>query len=180
MAKQMQCVNSHTYSGNIGDPCPHCKRLYDDLDKTRIVSPPDTIPAKGHVKDDGRTTTIFGHLGTLDDPVVGWLACVEGPNLGSDWRLVAGRNSIGRSKDRQVNLDEDQAVSSGNHAYISYDPRRNAFSVLPGDSRGLVYCNGAEVAVATALNAYDRIEVGASTLVFVPLVGPQFQWTLSS
>jgi hypothetical protein len=41
-------------------------------------------------------------------------------------------------------------------------------------ARALVYCNGQAGADSVVLQPHDRIELGASTLVFVPLVGPQF------
>ena len=59
---------------------------------------------------------------------------------------------------------------------ISFDPRRGSFSLAPGDGSALVYCNGQEVLVPVALAPFDRIELGASTLLFVPLVGERFSW----
>lgn len=176
MASQMQCYRNHLYSGNPGDSCPFCEQLDDDLSKTHIAPMTDTVDGRQAAGADGRTFGFYSHLLSGNEPVVGWVACVEGPDLGSDWRLVAGRNEVGRSKEMSVCLSKDKHVSGSRHAFITYDPRGNAFTVLPGDSRGLVYLNQAPVAMPTVLRAYDRIELGKSVLVFVPLTGDNFQW----
>ena len=108
--------------------------------------------------------------------MVGWLACVAGPDRGRDWRLVSGRNAIGRADGMPVQLSGDPKVSRDRHAVVSFDPRRAAFTLAPGDGQGLVYLNGQEVLVGTPLAAHERIELGDSVLVFVPLVGERFAW----
>lgn len=123
-----------------------------------------------------RTVGVYAHLGAAVEPVVGWLVCVAGPEVGRDWRLVGGRNAIGRGEGMAVRLATDMGVSRDRHAVVSFDPRRRAFTLAPGGGTALVYCNGHEVAVPVTLSPYDRIEVGASTLVFVPLVGEHFAW----
>jgi hypothetical protein len=124
----------------------------------------------------GKTVGIYAHLGSAVDPVVGWLACVDGPDKGRDWRLVSGRNAIGRADGMPVRLASDTSVSRDRHAVVSFDPRRRSFSLAPGEGSGLVYCNGQEVVMPVTLVPLDRIELGASTLVFVPLVGANFSW----
>lgn len=124
----------------------------------------------------GRTIGIYAHLGAAAEPVVGWVVCIEGPDKGCDWRLVGGRNAIGRGEGMPVQLAGDPAVSRERHAVISFDPRRRSFTLAPGDGSGLVYCNGREVVVPQPLMGGDRIELGASTLLFVPLVGESFAW----
>ena len=39
------------------------------------------------------------------DPAVGFLICIEGPDRGADYRLVAGRNFIGRLPSMDVAAD---------------------------------------------------------------------------
>lgn len=133
-------------------------------------------PTAGPGFAPGRTVGVYAHLGAAAEPVVGWVVCIEGPDKGCDWRLVGGRNAIGRGEDMPVRLAGDPAVSRERHAVISFDPRRRSFTLAPGDGTGLVYCNGHEVVVPQPLMASDRIELGASTLLFVPLVGELFAW----
>lgn len=187
---QHQCPRFHLYNAPEGQDagCPVCAAQQAELARTRGVwgdapsaedpSQSTTVePARaGGGVPGGKTVGIYAHLGSAVDPVVGWLACVDGPDKGRDWRLVSGRNAIGRGEGMPVRLTADASVSRERHAVISFDPRRRSFSLAPGEGPGLVYCNGQEVVVSVTLAPYDRIEVGASTLQFVPLVGPHFSW----
>ena len=187
---QHQCPRFHLYNAPEGDDsgCPVCAAQQAELARTRGVwgdapitedisqnTTVDPRPPSG-VPMPGATVGIYAHLGGAADPVVGWLACIDGPDKGRDWRLVSGRNAIGRGDGMPVRLAGDPSVSRDRHAVISFDPRRRSFSLAPGEGQGLVYCNGQEVVMPVTLAAHDRIEVGASTLLFVPLVGPRFSW----
>jgi len=110
------------------------------------------------------------------DPVVGWLVCIEGPEKGRDYRLRSERNSIGRGADMAICISGDEAISRTNHAFISYNPRNVSFRIAPGDGRGMAYLNGEEVDVPMPLKAYDRIELGQTHLIFVPLCSEKFNW----
>lgn len=48
--------------------------------------------------------------------------------------------------------------------------------ILPGDSNGLVYLNGEAVYLPQPLSAYDVIEMGESTFLFVPFCGEHYMW----
>lgn len=180
---QLQCAQGHLYSVAPGQSelCPVCATMSAELLKTRgIYEPQATRPADPDhyaAGDTTRTVGVYDHLATEVDPVVGWLACVDGADRGRDWRLVAGRNPIGRGEGMPVRLSGDAAVSRERHAVVSFEPKRQAFTLLPGESRGLVYHNGVEVLTPVALKAHDRIELGKSTLIFIPLAGPDFSWS---
>lgn len=113
------------------------------------------------------------------DPVVGWLVCVAGPETGNDYRLHAEKNFIGRGETMDVRIASDNTISRENHAALSFDPKKECFRLLPGDGRGLVYLNGEEVVAPEVLNAGDRIELGDTVLLFVPLCGPDFRWPVA-
>ena len=110
------------------------------------------------------------------DPVVGWLACVEGPSRGKSYTIRGGINSIGRGDRMDITITGDRTISMENHARISYSDRNNRFNLLPGDGRNIVYLNGEEVFSATPLQAYDLIDFGETKLLFVPLCGERFTW----
>ena len=99
-----------------------------------------------------------------------------GPNRGADYKLVAGRNFIGRAAAMDVALTDDDTVSRESHALVTYDAKHNRFSLSPGQGRGITYCNDEQVEMVRPLNAYDVIEVGKSQLIFLPLCGEKFQW----
>lgn len=109
-------------------------------------------------------------------PVVGWLICIKGNNIGRDYRLVSGRNFVGRGNDMDVCLKGDMSVSRNSHAIIVYDPKSNIFLAQPGTSKELFYINGDLVLSPIKLNAYDRISIGETELVFAPLCGSEFEW----
>ena len=107
---------------------------------------------------------------------MGFLVCIAGPHRGADYKLVAGRNFIGRAAAMDVALADDDTVSRESHALVTYDVKHNTFSLSPGQGRGITYCNDEQVEMVRPLNAYDVIEVGKSQLVFLPLCGDRFQW----
>ena len=110
------------------------------------------------------------------DPVVGWLVCVKGPNRGRDYRLHSGTNFIGRSKEMDVCIENDQTISKKNAASISYDDRSKTFFIQKGEVRNLLYLNGKPVRSDADIVAYDRLEIGSTELVFLPLCGENFDW----
>jgi hypothetical protein len=79
-----------------------------------------------------------------------------------------------------VAITGDATVSRENHAVVSFNPKRQSFRLAPGDSRGLVYLNDEEVTLAVELNPYDRIELGETTLLFVPFCGESFSWPVEA
>lgn len=158
-------VNSVNVNNEIGETIA----IYDSL--TEQVSKSD-LPDHRH----DETVSIYDHLHSKVEPVVGWLASIAGPQIGKDWRLIAGKNSIGRSEQMSVSIDDD-SVSREKHAFISFDPKKSTFTLMMGDSSGLVYCNDDEVTLPVKLKAYDRIEVGKTIMIFVPLLGEHFQWS---
>ncbi|WP_207732236.1 FHA domain-containing protein [Heliobacterium chlorum] len=101
---------------------------------------------------------------------------MEGAELGKDYRLHSEKNFIGRSEKMDVVIRDDETISRENHAIVSYDPKKNSFRLHPGDGRGLVYINGEEVTIPIPIEAYDMIEIGETTLQFVPFCGDRFQW----
>lgn len=173
MSQVMCDRNQHLYDPSQGR-CPACESEDLELSKTRAFYEP--IPTRQAPADDSihKTTAYYGDLEVT--PVVGWVACVGGPDKGRDWRLVAGSNFVGRAPSMAVALGSDKKVSSERHAIIRFEPVHQVFSLLPGDAHGLVYLNGVDVMVPSPLAAHDRIELGASTLVFVPLAGEKFRW----
>lgn len=171
---QVMCPrNQHLYDPSQGH-CPACASEDLELSKTRAFYEP-TPTRQAPVDDAGGQTT--GYYGDLEvTPVVGWVACIAGPDKGRDWRLVAGSNFIGRSPSMTVVLVGDTKVSRERHAIIRFEPVHQVFSLLPGAAHGLVYLNDNDVMVPMPLAAHDRIVLGASTLMFVPLAGERFRW----
>lgn len=128
------------------------------------------------VEDYGQTTpaSVGGEEGF--DPIVGWLICVKGPNRGKDYRLHSGTNFIGRGKQNDVCIENDQSISNYHHVSVSYDEREKVFYITKGEVRNPTYLNGKALRSDADLVIYDRIEIGNSELMFVPLCTEQFNW----
>ncbi len=144
-----------------------------------------TIPMGDEETDEGKT--IFIDL--FDEktgskvspmqvtPCVGWLVCIDGKHKGQDFRLVPGKNSIGRNERNKVALIGDDSVSRDCQAMVVYDYKSNMYYATQGSSSTLCYLNGQVLLTQMVLQAYDVLEVGKCKLLFVPLCGEKFNWT---
>ena len=112
--------------------------------------------------------------GKTFDPPVGWMVIVAGPNLGADFTIHPGGNAIGRAP-AAIALDMDPLVVE-NHLSVFYESRSNRFVLRPGTSSVRSYINGAPVESGTDLRRGDRLRIGNTTLLFVPLAGEHFEW----
>lgn len=165
-----RCLNGHMFSTRKhGNTCPYCNTVLEQPSRGETRRPPVAA------ETDDKTMPYLGET-TGIQPVTGWLVCVEGPQMGQDYRIMAEKNFIGRAEEMQIRIIGDNAVSRRNHAVIVYDPKKRNFYLLPGDASGLAYHNNEAVYTPVELNAYDLIQLGRSKFVFVPLCGPHFEW----
>ncbi|MGN0165876.1 MAG: FHA domain-containing protein [Lachnospiraceae bacterium] len=128
---------------------------------------------------DGKTFGYFSDGSNEDkqmDPVVGWIVAIKGKYFGESFKLVAGKNSIGRNLDNHICLERDNKVSREKHALITYEPKKHAFYIQAGDSSGLVYLNNEIVMSPQLIKAKDTIEIGTEVFYFVPLCDDEFAW----
>ncbi|MBY4891427.1 FHA domain-containing protein [Rhodobacteraceae bacterium N5(2021)] len=113
-----------------------------------------------------------------DAPAVGWLVVIAGPGRGTSLALMSGMNGIGRGDDLQVQLDfGDDAISRDAHAYVTYDDAARRFFVSHGGKTNLVRLNDAAVLATEGLSHGDTLRIGATSLRFVALCGPDFDWS---
>jgi hypothetical protein len=144
----------------------------DESEMTRLIGPPRRSPSSPAPKSAEDDTA-----GSPSDPTVGWVVVVQGPGRGALRKLGYGQNSVGREVTERVCLDfGDDSLSRKGHCFVIYEPRKRQFILRPGDSMSLTYLNGELVAAPTELQAGAMIEMGETTLRFVPLCGPDFDW----
>lgn len=110
-------------------------------------------------------------------PVVGWLACVQGPCMGMDYRLHANYNRIGRNASLAVNV-EDPKFSKSPVAWVGYFQKTNAFFIGAESSTNVLYVNDTPLPAGQSREffAMDRVRMGDTELLFVPLCGEKFTW----
>lgn len=194
----VQCENRHFYDDRKHTHCPHCPvpGLRDvKIPGTQAASMsrpgmPQTEPASpggadvpvrsggGGANRGGMPGVTIGAFSkrTGIDPVVGWLVCIEGTNKGRDYRLHSDLNKLGRAPNMDVCIEGDETISRENHCQIAFSPRSKSFSIIPGTGRNLIYLNGQDVLSAMPLKAYDRLDLGESSLLFLPFCTDKFDW----
>lgn len=71
----------------------------------------------------------------------------------------------------------DETISRENHAVVSYDSIDKIYYFSPGEGRNIVRHNGKAIFQTVELNMYDRVVVGKTELLFMPLCGNDFEWS---
>lgn len=112
-------------------------------------------------------------------PTTGWLVVTKGPGRGTSLPLSFGRNEVGRDPDQAVPLVfGDEQISRRSQFVVTFDPRSGKFLCSPGEStRNLCYLSGEPLISPMLLDGATDIEVGETTLRFVPFCDGEFLWT---
>ena len=200
---QRTCSAGHVYDADQFASCPYCNRNTRAIQFGATAAPagygattapagygaahagrddtigqtvmPEAIRRRMEQERDNRTVGEFKRkLGY--EPVVGWLVCVEGPEVGKDYRLFGRINTIGRAEGNDVVLAQEHTVSQKNHVRLAYDAKHNNFQLIPGEGTNVTYLNDEPLYVPQKLNAYDVLEMGDTKLIFVPLCNERFHW----
>lgn len=133
--------------------------------------------ASGNVEEI--KTMAYYDFGQEQEPVVGWLVAINSAAKGKGFSLKVGKNNIGRSGAGNivdVDLDKDVTVSRGVQAVIIYEPKKRQFLLQPANGSTLVYHNDDLLMNYIQINAYDRITIGETELVFIPFCSDKFSW----
>ena len=175
----------------------HGEKNVDSIVKTEPVDNPQgganknnkiddynaTIPLgfkPGGNETNGGTASVPGdpfisHIQSFN-PVTGWLVCVKGASKGTDYRIRSQYNYIGRGKHMDICISGDEYISTEKAAILAYDEMERKFFIAPGMGHNLIRLNDKMVMGSELLNPYDKITIGKTTLLFVPLCGEQFDW----
>lgn len=145
------------------------------------LAPPVSVDTGGHTRVLIPTSAQPAAADTRIEPVVGWLVVVDGPGQGSYRTIHYGSNTIGRGQGQRIRLDfGDTAISASEHAYLVYDSRSRAFQLAPNLGRqNIIRLNDDALVTPQVLKPNDRITIGETTLLFVPLCGADFEWGTS-
>lgn len=184
------CAGGAAAMDNIGDVTVPLDVTVDDgpavVDPTEpMTGRTEPIIPKPIVEDTEKTvgwwdSSITGITGgTVKehvDPVVGWLVCVEGKEIGKSFNLKAGKNFIGRNAGVNDVVLSDTSVSREKHAIVIFDPKSRTFLAQPGMSSELFYLNDAVVLQALEIKQKDLLQIGNTKLMFVPFCDAEFIW----
>ncbi len=144
---------------------------------TDLFEAPQSTGSTMGVEDyDGATQPVnMGGIAGFS-PVTGWLVCVDGPARGTDYKIKAGYNYIGRGEDMDISIQGDQKIGRERHALIAYDQEEKVFFFGPADGKSIVRLNGKMVMTPMQVNSHDEITIGSTKLLFIPLCGDKFDW----
>jgi hypothetical protein len=177
-----QCERGHFYdSAKFPRGCPWDGAQSTDFGDAKESDGDDrTAPLGARDGSGGDPDTVRIGLGGPSeeiDPAVGWLICIHGPEKGRDYRIHSENNVVGRSKNMDIAIENDDLISRGKHTVVTFDPQNNTFYLSPGEGKSLVYLNGKAVLAHQELKPYDEILIGATKLLFIPFCGDKFKWS---
>lgn len=183
---QKKCPKGHYYDPSLAE-CPFCKPSAgfndfpgDDIGDTgRVNSGWDTPFGWGQNDDEGKTTFYTDEKdGEKLPPLVGWLVCTKGKEVGKDFRLIAGNNSVGRGSNQLVRLTDTHI--SREHFVVSYDPHHDIYYAFMEKGQAIVYLNGYPLSKnMVTIKKGDKFDVAGYTLVFIPLEKKDVNWEWS-
>ena len=204
--RMVTCSNGHYYDQDKYATCPYCANgagadiptvqtvvagggaVGADSEKTAIYG-----MAGGGGAESGEKTVYMGggsasaqnapegEAPAADEPILlsGWLAIISEQGRGTSYTLTFGMNTLGRSEENHVAIQNgDASISRNKHAMIIYDYENNLFYIKHGEGQFLTYLNGEVLLETKRLHANDRIKLGSTELIFIPLCSDNFQWEL--
>lgn len=184
-----KCERGHYYDASVNAACPYCSQM-NGIDRTQAFTEGEQdigrtvafgVPgaqggaASENPAEEGRTVAMI-KLDQGIDPVVGWLVCIEGKERGKDYRIHTDNNYIGRSERMDICIRGDETISRENQAIITYDAMDKIFYISPGEGRSILRVNNQAIFQTVQVKAFDRIMLGRTLLLFLPLCGEDFEW----
>jgi len=193
--RMVTCSNGHYYDQEKNATCPYCANNggidiqtkqtvlqgSDDEEKTAIYAGSSGNDEKTvyHSPSSGVSNEPAADTQKSSEPILlsGWLAVISEAGRGSSYTLTFGMNTIGRSEENHISIQNgDNSISRHKHAMIIYDYANNLFFIKHGEGQFLSYLNGEVLLETKQLKPYDRIKVGSTEMMFVPLCGDAFKW----
>ena len=163
MGNLIRCKNGHMFSKRrYGNICPYCNM--DMSERKQIEESFDDLELEESLR------------GVRLKPVCAWLVCVKGARYGKDYKIVSGKNYIGRTDGMDIQIIGDNAIRQENHAIISFDEREMAATLICTEGGGITYLNGKAVYLPERLETYDVITMGESEFLYIALCGKHFSW----
>lgn len=197
------CNNGHYFDQDKHNNCPYCTDSNSGLSDIEDSSGTEHIlntevkdgkteifnnRGRANNGDDGATQMIFNTPPSVKNgetpsnntepiQIAGWIVITSDKGKGTSFMIAYGMNTIGRGHENHIHIENgDGSISRVKHTSIIYDFENNQFFIQHHDGKYLTYLNKKLVGGLTELNAYDKIKIGKTEFVFVPLCGDYFQW----
>lgn len=176
-----KCERGHYYDAATNQSCPYCRQMQNSQAEhqtggiERTVALNNVQDTMQVARDSGKTVALFQTKQGID-PVVGWLIAINGTEKGKDYRIHTDNNFIGRGERMDISIRSDETISRENQAIITYDSAERVYYFSPGEGRSINRLNGKAIFQTTELKPYDRITLGKTEFIFMPLCGKEFQW----
>ena len=106
--------------------------------------------------------------------VIGWLVCVGGEEIGSDYRLVSGYNWVGKREDMDIRIEED-SIADHHHCAIVYDEKHNTAFLLPQEEYPVSH-NDEIISEPVSISDQDKIGIGQLVFCFVAFCKGERTW----
>ena len=136
-------------------------------------------PFRPKVESFGKTeaaNVILNNSGEKVLPVVGWLVCIKGANVGKEFRIHSDYNYVGSEKGDIV-IPSDNKISRENHMIVTFDPQDRKFYVSTASGANIIRLNDkALIGGGAELKNYDVIRTGDSAFMFIGFCSEQFGW----
>jgi hypothetical protein len=128
----------------------------------RVVNTPVSSASKTMIFDESVPGVGGGEVRS-SRKLVGWLVSYTLNDMGVDFKLFEGRNTIGRDLDCQISINDNTV--SGKHAVLLY--REGSYFIQDSLSTSGTRVNGSDTGVnAVALSDGDVIQVGKTVFKF--------------
>lgn len=200
------CPNNHYYDSDRYSECPYCKERsgenpppskgnlrsgrveetvpVDENDYTNSFQSSNNNYARGKTRgmydfSSAKTKGMYGGNETQSgisayQRVVGWLVCTNGNDCGRDFRIHVDNNFVGRNDSCDIVI-RDPYVSA-QHFTVTYDPLNDIYIASMSGGRAIVYINGQPLTSNHILQKGDKLKVGQTELVFIPLESSYVKW----
>jgi hypothetical protein len=171
--------------GDISETVPVTGDGYISADAPAPVSVPvrpiDRRPRSSDFIDSEHTVPVIYEKVDESYPV-GFMVCIAGGLRGRDYKLRSGDNTIGRDADPRkfdITINDDNIISRETLIILNYNPGTNEYTLTGGNgAQAIVKRNNKPVMPTTSvvLSPYDKILIGKTKFMFLPLCGEDFVW----
>ena len=182
------CEKGHYYDQNNHSFCPYCTDSSNTLEDIESIEKTMVYRKReaSAIEEVPKTEMLISNKSVSEDDFVtgneveltaGWIVVTSLKGRGRNYTLTYGLNTLGRSSSNHISIDNgDNSISRKKHATLIYDFENRVFYIQHNDGKYLSYLNGVLVSGLMELKAEDRIKIGHTEFLFIPLCGEKFSW----